>query len=399
MADALFIAMYGSVNVGKSSLINALTSRAICETSAIGGATKDKSEHLLETSRYERRDEYGETVTTYDIDDLNLTIIDTPGITEAGDVVRHEIALEVAREAHLVLFVVAGDLTNHELLAVHELFRLHKPMILVVNQIDKYDQAQLSAIRESINKKVARGLGEENIVYVSASPVQRMLVIDQSGQETWKEVSGAPDVTVLRERIDQLVEKEGHAILSLQETIDALMIARADSEIAHDEKLKELAKRADKKIENFAVGTAITVAINPVPLLDLAVGAGGISVLVMELSETYGTALSEEEVKLLASELKSAGSNILAGSTAAYFGGSLLKMIPGVGTFAGGVVQAGAVGYVMTVLGETIREYLSRGKTWDAGSLSATLDSIVKSSDKASITGRIVDRVKKQMVT
>ncbi|MDY7023464.1 MAG: GTPase, partial [Cyanobacteriota bacterium] len=107
------IAVFGMVGRGKSSILNALLGQNIFETGPIHGvtqATQAQSWQLSETSP--QASDLGNDVVSYRISQVEL--IDTPGIDEVDGKTREEIARQVAQQADLLLFVIAGDITQVE---------------------------------------------------------------------------------------------------------------------------------------------------------------------------------------------------------------------------------------------------------------------------------------------
>jgi len=392
----LVLAVYGSINVGKSSLINALVGREVCVASALGGATTDVSAaHDLSVLEAPSKLED----TTYQLRDLGVRIIDTPGIAEAGDRTHHVLSLEAAKRAHLVLFVVASDLTDHEMRAVHSLLSLEKPLLLILNQADRYSPTQRTEILDAIHRKLAHDIGPENILSVAAAPLQRLIVLHEHGehgQETLVERAGLPNVTQLRQRIHEVVSREGHQLLALPSTIRGLEVQHEQQKLS-EARRKQLELDADELIESFAVGTALTIAVQPLPLVDLAAGAFGLTWLIERLANLYEAPMGFAETQEVARVLSSVSRGILGRSTLSYVGGSLLKFVPGVGTLLGGLAQAGAVGYAMTVLGHAIKIYFANGKTWGDGGLAHTLEELTQHIDKTSVSGRILQRVRARL--
>jgi predicted GTPase len=67
---------------------------------------------------------------------VQIELIDTPGLDEIAGEARANMAKEVAGQADLILFIVAGDITRTEYDALCGLKQSHKPLILVFNKID-----------------------------------------------------------------------------------------------------------------------------------------------------------------------------------------------------------------------------------------------------------------------
>lgn len=88
------VAIVGAPNLGKSTLLNALAGRDAAITSSVAGTTRDVIEVRM------------------DLEGLPVTLIDTAGLRETGDVVEREgvaRALARARDADLRVVLVDGD--------------------------------------------------------------------------------------------------------------------------------------------------------------------------------------------------------------------------------------------------------------------------------------------------
>ena len=90
-------------------------------------------------------------------------------------------------------------------------------------------------------------------------------------------------------------------------------------------------------------GAGVAAAVNPLPLVDLAVGCAVSATLIVELAKVYRQTIDLNTATNLLGQL---GKNLLAilGASVATpavssFVASLLKMVPGAGTVAGGLLQ------------------------------------------------------------
>ncbi len=115
----------GRVNVGKSSLLNALLGRERAIVSSQPGTTRDFIEESL------------------DLDGLRVRLTDTAGLRESSDMVEQtgvRRARDLAAEADCVLLVAEAGLPLEEV--EHELMAACGPKLLLVwNKVDKLDDA------------------------------------------------------------------------------------------------------------------------------------------------------------------------------------------------------------------------------------------------------------------
>lgn len=121
IAEGLSTVIIGRVNVGKSSLMNALLDEERAIVTPLPGTTRD----MIEKS--------------FIIDGISISLNDTAGIREAGNEAEEAgvgISLKAAREADLILFVVDGSvgMTQEDVVILTQLD--HRPIILVINKSD-----------------------------------------------------------------------------------------------------------------------------------------------------------------------------------------------------------------------------------------------------------------------
>jgi small GTP-binding protein len=142
------ISIVGPVNVGKSSLFNALLmpKETQAEVSPIPGTTR----------------------VSQAADAGICTVIDTPGGDEAAGQERKHLAFQAARAADslIVVFDAYSGVTQGTRDLFHELRRLKKPMTLVLNKIDLVKKYEKQVIA-----KAARDLGvsKSDLIPVSAT--------------------------------------------------------------------------------------------------------------------------------------------------------------------------------------------------------------------------------------
>lgn len=122
-----FVSIVGRANVGKSSLLNKIFDRKISIVS-----------HVPQTTRYQIK-----AVLT-DKDKGQIVFLDTPGLYVAKDILGKymRLSLNDAQEAADLVYYVVDVLRSpgdEEIKLMHNLAKLDKPLIMILNKIDKAD--------------------------------------------------------------------------------------------------------------------------------------------------------------------------------------------------------------------------------------------------------------------
>jgi small GTP-binding protein len=199
--SAIAIAVFGMVSRGKSSLINALLGQKLSETGATHGTTKDVAVYAWDAGGK-----------------IQLRLIDTQGIDEIGGEIRGEMALEAAKQADLILFVIAGDMTRLEQEVIASLQKFYKPILLIFNKTDLYPECDRNAIHSALqNIEVQKLISPQEIVLTSAEPkpfkVRLQYSDGRDSLEVWEQPK--PHIQSLKERILALLNTEGKELLAV----------------------------------------------------------------------------------------------------------------------------------------------------------------------------------------
>ena len=293
----LRIAVFGRVGVGKSSLINALIGQRLLETDVAHGSTR------RQTSVEWR----------LPIGGLNsIHLVDTPGIDEIDADGRARLAARVALGADLVLLLIDSDLSRCDREALETLQSCGKPLQLVLNRSDRWPEAELATLVDSIRRRLPRDLP---VTAVAAAP--RRPVLDAEGRP--RSEAAPSEVGMLRKQLHQLLEQEGELLLAIQ------ALRQADRVQQRKQQLQLQLKRrsAQGLIGRYAAAKATGVAMNPLLALDLAGGMACDSALVLQLCQLYGLKLTPSSTRLLLTRL-SAQNALLGG---AQLGLGLIKQL------------------------------------------------------------------------
>ncbi|MEG4044091.1 DUF697 domain-containing protein [Microcoleus sp. Pol17_C1] len=429
------IATFGLVSRGKSAVLNALLGHKILQTGPLNGVTQ-----------WPRSVRWSVPLSFLDNDEspqpplgkggkggVQVELIDTPGLDEVGGEVRGEMAKQVTRQADLILFVVAGDITRTEYQALCELQTAQKPVILVFNKIDLYPELDRKAIYQSLQalgnseQLAAAAVTEETdsenlseppnnssdkstakspaktsksleIVMVAAEPAPVQVRVEWSdGRVTYEWESPPAQIDELKNKILTILNREGRSLLAL----NALVEARdAEAHIArHVLKLRQT--EAEDLIWQFAKYKALAVGLNPVAFLDVMGASVADLALIRSLSRLYGLPMTGYEAGKLWQTIFSSAGGVLLGELGSSFllgfGKSAAAAAPHIGfsTFAGvAVTQASLAAYGTYAVGRAAQVYLEKGCTWGPLGQDTVIQDILATIERNTIIDRLQQEFK-----
>lgn len=362
----LHIAVFGRVSVGKSALLNALLGEQKFSTSPLHGETR-----IAKSSQWQ---EY---------ETGNIYLIDTPGINEIDGEEREQLAKDVATRAELVLFVVDGDLTETEVTALQTVSAHHRPIILVLNKVDRYQADEKAELFKALEQHSAGLVDAQNIVGAAADPAEQLIIqLDEQGNETESTRKPAANVSEVRERLWEILQAEGKTLTALNASLFA-------GQLSDQVGLKIIQARREvsqKIIHTYCTAKGVAVAFNPVPVADLVAAAMVDVSMIVHLSRTFALPLSRTEAGGL---IKTIGAQmlVLMGTVwAVHFVSSALKLgSTGLSALVTGGAQ-GAVAYYSTyIVGQAAEQYLAQGKSWGEGGPKYVIRTILDNLDRESI--------------
>src|SRR5262249_43888066 len=188
--------------------------------------------------------------------------------------------------------IVSGDMQRVEHEALAELREAQKPIIVVFNQIDRYPDADRDAIYAKIRDERIRHLVRpEDVVMTAARPDPYKVKIqhpDGTTSVAWERPEAI--IEPLKQRILAVMEREGKALVALNAMLFADDLHQEI--VAHKMRIRDDA--ANRLIWNFALAKGAAVALNPIPVADMA---GGLAVdvgMVIALSRVYGIPLTKK---------------------------------------------------------------------------------------------------------
>lgn len=370
----LHIAVFGRVSVGKSSVLNALLGKKTFSVSILHGETK--TEGIAEWEK---------------VDAGGIYLIDTPGINEIDGEKREQLAHEVANRADLLLFVVDSDLTDVELKALQTVAETKRPIILVVNKADQYNQEEVLQLRSIIRKRVSGIIAPENIIFTAASPSQQTVIhIDDNGNETESIRQRPVDIFNLKTRLWDIIESEGKTLSAL----NASLFAGNLSEQLGERLLITRKQLGEETIHMYCIGKGIAVALNPIPVADLLAAAAIDISMVTHLSRVYGLPMSKSEAGDLIKTIAAQMLVLYATFWAINLASSALKIgTAGFSTIVTGLAQGAVAWYSTLVVGRVAEDYLAKGKSWGETGPKLTVQNILESLDRDSVMSEAKEEI------
>ena len=378
----LSVTVFGIVNSGKSSLINALTHQESRLTGPIGGTTRE----VIAV-------DWRAAISEDSAQPFVIRFVDTPGLEEVEGEALGALAVEAAKQSDLVLFVLAEDLTETAFNALVVLRTIGKPMLVAINKVDLLGPKELEEILASVRLRLSGIVGEADILPVAAAPLIHEKIEQPDGTYRTVLKRDDPRVAVLEARLVSALVESAEDLRSLADasrSVEALIATR-------DPLKAERRKLAERMADESSVALALAMAVNPLPLVDFLTGPGGLAILVTRVAHAYGESPTRESVSGLVKELIKGGRKVFWGSMLGIFAGGAMKLLPGLGHLTGAVTQGASAGYVGHVLGRALVDYHENGHDWGEGGLIADLERIAASTDRKSLTKGLVDRLKTRL--
>ena len=370
----IHIAVFGRVSVGKSALLNALLGETRFSTSPLHGETT-RAAH----ARWQEYDAGG------------VFLIDTPGINEVAGEEREQLAHDVASRSDLVMFVVDGDITDSELRALRQVKGAAQRLVLVLNKIDRYTQADGELLLATLRQRTEELIQPRDILTAAAQPAERIVIlVDAEGNETETRRRPSPDVTALRERIWDILKAEGKTMAAL----NAGLFAGRFSDRLSREIVAIRRDLAEKVVRKYCLAKGVAVALNPIPVADILAAVATDAAMIIHLSRVYGLPMSRGEAGSL---LKTIFTQLVFLMGTVWGMHLVATALKGVSLGLSTLVTAGAQGavawYGTYVVGKAAEQYFAQGKSWGEGGPKRVVQDILDSLDRESLLAQARDDI------
>ena len=338
-AGKIYIAVFGEVNMGKSSIIRAIAPEADVSVSNVAGTTTEISHYKWTSSAGDQ-----------------LIITDVPGTEQVDGDHLSTLAQDEALRAHIVIYVCDGDLNRTQYQELCLLAELNKPIILALNKSDIYNQEELQSIKQKLLSQLPSDKLIE-LVSVSCERQETLVRVLPNGQEEISSRTVPADVTQLTKTIQRIIDSNKDTLDELRNTAVFVLAASHLEKAEAQQREKEAREIVSKYTKRAVVGAMAAVS----PGTDIVIQAYLGSSMVKAICEVYKIPVREFDIdtflKLVQAQVGKSVPTILA------IAGNGLKAFPGIGTLAGGLVHATAYALIFDALGKTlIRTLASRGE-------------------------------------
>ena len=403
--QVVHIAVFGMVGRGKSSLLNALLGQEIFETGPIHGVTQTVQTAQWSTEPIAEGSSDFWRVILPGLGTSRIELIDTPGIDEIDGETREALARQLAQQSDLILFVIAGDMTQVEYQALSELRQASKPILLVLNKVDQYPEADRQTIYAKIrDERVRELLSPEEIVMAAASPLVAQAVRQPDGTVVARLNRSTPQVDDLKLKILEILHREGKSLVAL----NTMLYSGVVNGQLVQRKMEIRDRSANDVIWQGVMTKGVAIALNPLMVVDLLSGIVIDIALILTLSRLYGIAMTQEGAIGLLQKIALSMGGITASELIATLGlGSLKSFLGAAAPATGGIslapyfsvalTQAGVAGVSTYAIGQVVKTYLANGASWGEDSPKAVVDKILATLDEASILSRIKGELREKL--
>ena len=347
--QTLYVALFGRISSGKTSLLRALAGNGSTDHDAIAvtGGSTTRVRHVE-----------GELA-----DGRKLVLADVPGTEEVDDAQHSALARAEADRAHVLLYVCDGEPTRSEDADLRAVAAFGKPLLLVLNKADRYDDSELTRLRSTLGARYA-GVADQ-VVIASAGHNETLRRVDDHGVESMIERQQPPCIERL---LGALATIASRPLAQLEPAREAAVLASVDQRLDAAERQRR-AEDSEAAIRRFTRRAMVGAMAAIAPGSDLIIQGALATALARELASIHGIPVREVDLD----DFLTRAGGLLRTSTSVLLAvaGNALKAFPGFGTLGGGLLHAVAYGLIFHSLGHALAESFADLKRFDR---EATLD-------------------------
>ncbi|MHB1057774.1 MAG: GTPase [Rhodanobacter sp.] len=348
----IYVALFGEISTGKSSLIRAMVPHAQLASDARGGTTR-------------KVDHYDGSLP----DGRTLVLADVPGSREAGGEAHEAMAREEALRAHAVVYLCAGDLTRGQADELRWLADFGKPLLLVLNKADQWNEAERAPLLDRLRRH-AQGIASA-VLAISAGGSERYRRQLADGSTESVERQRKPAIEPLLQALGRLTAPGAEGLENLRENAVLAGLHQRTGTLEAQTRAEEAERIVRKYARRAIVGALAAVA----PGSDLVIQGVLATGLTRALAELYGVKVSEVQIEDFVQQarltLRTGSSIVLA------VAGNALKAFPGLGTLGGGVLHAFAYALIFDSMGRALAASLAERHSLDQNDAGARLKELL----------------------
>jgi GTP-binding protein EngB required for normal cell division/uncharacterized protein (DUF697 family) len=348
----IYVALFGEISTGKSSLIRALVPHAQLASDARGGTTRE--------------------VAHYDgglPDGRRMVLADVPGSRESGGEAHETLAREEALRAHAVVYLCAGDLNRSQVDELRWLADFGKPLLLVLNKADQWSSTELESLLDRLRQH-SRGIASA-VLAISAGGSERYQRHLADGSTESVERRRPPAIGALLQALDRVTAVGAEGLEDLRENAVLAGLHQRTGTLEAQTRAAEAERIVRKYARRAIVGALAAVA----PGSDLVIQGVLATGLVRALAELYGVKVSDVQIEDFVQQarltLRTGSSIVLA------VAGNALKAFPGLGTLGGGVLHAFAYALIFDSMGRALAASLAERQMLDQDDAGARLKELL----------------------
>jgi GTP-binding protein EngB required for normal cell division len=350
--ERVYVAMFGEISTGKSSLIRAMAPQAIAVSDVRGGTTREVHHHDGQLP-----------------DGRPLVLADVPGSREAGGEAHETLAREEALRAHVVIYLCAGDLTRQQADELRWLADFGKPLLLVLNKADQWNAAEREQLLTRL-RQLSRGVASA-VLAISAGGSERFQRTLADGRTETVERQRQPAIDPLLRALAGLTARGAAELESQRENAVLAGLHQRTGALEAQSRAEEAERIVRKYARRAVVGALAAVA----PGSDLVIQGVLATGLTRALAHLHEVPVSEVQIEDFVRQarltLRTGSSIVLA------VAGNALKAFPGLGTLGGGVLHAFAYALIFDAMGRALSASLAERHTLDQEDAGARLKTLL----------------------
>ena len=336
---SVYVAFLGKISTGKSSVISALLPDERIKIQVTGGTTQT-------IDRYVWKSPSGDKLVLSDLPGLQESTL--PDAGKRGNLARME-----ALRAHLIVYVIDGDITREQYAVLQEIQRLNKPVILALNKQDQYTPSQQQELSGHLAQYLAK---DDQLVLLNAGGYEELIHIAADGAESRQQRVLPVDLAPLKKAMECVLKRDRDLLDRLRDaSVFMLTEQKLSTAMQHYrfEKSQHCIRQYSRK--------AMLGGMVPPPGMDFVI-EGALSVLLIkDLCALYKVPMKDLDVRRLVTQLNQ---QIRHWRPMAFaIAGNVFKAFPGLGTVAGMGIHVIAYGLLFSSLGKALVHLLEQKKT------------------------------------